>query len=288
MTTKIFHNLNKKISSIIIITISFLFISSTMSIGEQTSPLNISENTTTLIEGYENINVTQAWELLSTTANGIQIPIDVRYDHEWIDQKINTPSPEHPRHHCLCAWEDETVVQEFIDEFEGETLIIYCKGGFRSQTAAQILVDHQFQGTLYNMLGGITAWNASGLPTKGNEAPQKPTITGPSWMWINREKDFTISANDPDFDDIYYYINFSDNSPTLYLGPYASGEEITINHSWEQSGVYFIQAQATDIYQKDSEFNFYQIQIGLTKPSRNILLEIISQLLSHNWFLNPF
>jgi len=280
------HFLSRKYKKIIVTTIFLLvFISSTGITQANNEALN--NNLEVFVdEGYENINVSQAWDLLSTTSNGIQIPIDVRYDHEWIEQKIDTPAPEQPRHHCVCAWDDETVVQSFIDEYEGETIIVYCKGGFRSKTASEILVDHNFQGTIYNMLGGIDEWNASGFPTKGNEAPNKPVINGPSWLLKNRENSFTISATDPDLDMIYYYINFSDGSQTQYLGPYPSGQEITINHSWEESGNYFIQVQATDIYQKDGEFNFHQLKIGLMKHRISIFLDFILEILGFTPFIN--
>lgn len=44
-------------------------------------------------------------------------------------------------------------------------VIIYCRSGRRSMQAAQILVNEGFD-TVYNMKGGILAWQAEGLPTE--------------------------------------------------------------------------------------------------------------------------
>lgn len=44
-------------------------------------------------------------------------------------------------------------------------VIIYCRSGRRSMQAAQILVNEDFE-TVYNMKGGILAWQAEGLPTE--------------------------------------------------------------------------------------------------------------------------
>lgn len=44
-------------------------------------------------------------------------------------------------------------------------VIIYCRSGRRSMQAAQILVNEGFE-TVYNMKGGILAWQAEGLPTE--------------------------------------------------------------------------------------------------------------------------
>jgi parallel beta-helix repeat protein len=46
---------------------------------------------------------------------------------------------------------------------ENHEIIVYCKSGVRSATASQILVDHDFT-KVYNMLGGITAWQSAGYP----------------------------------------------------------------------------------------------------------------------------
>jgi rhodanese-related sulfurtransferase len=46
-----------------------------------------------------------------------------------------------------------------IDELDNSKVIIaYCKSGIRSNTAKNTLAQHDF--IAYNMLGGITAWNA--------------------------------------------------------------------------------------------------------------------------------
>lgn len=40
-------------------------------------------------------------------------------------------------------------------------VIVYCSNGGRSATASQTLVDNGFS-SVYNMLGGITAWKSAG------------------------------------------------------------------------------------------------------------------------------
>ena len=44
-------------------------------------------------QGYIDISSQEAWELLSSTSNGIQFPIDVRTYDEWINERIDTPYP---------------------------------------------------------------------------------------------------------------------------------------------------------------------------------------------------
>lgn len=134
------------------------------------------ELSSTSYDGYTNITVEEAWTLLSDTSNGIQEPIDVRTLMEWKDERIDTPYPENPKHHCLDDLEDEIKLMEFIELYEGKELILYCHAGGRSVTAAEILVENNFSGVLYNMLGGITAWKSAELPTLTNQPPEVEII----------------------------------------------------------------------------------------------------------------
>ncbi len=129
-----------------------------------------------LNQGYIDITVEEAWDFLSDTSNGIQVPIDVRTLLEWKNEHIHTPPPENPKHHCLDDLEDEEKLQEFMDLYKGEELIIYCHSGGRSVNAANILVENSFSGTIYNMLGGIITWKAEGFPTIINQPPDVTLI----------------------------------------------------------------------------------------------------------------
>ena len=52
-----------------------------------------------------------------------------------------------------------------LDELaENKPIIVYCKSGGRSRTAASILVENSFT-RIYNMTGGILDWIDKGYPT---------------------------------------------------------------------------------------------------------------------------
>ena len=116
-------------------------------------------------KGYENINADEAWDFLSDTGNGIQIPIDVRYESEWYNEHIDTPVPENPRFFCLSLLQDPTMLEQFITLYDGLEIIFYCKTGGRSAAASQLLADSSFTGTIYNMVGGINSWKTKEYPT---------------------------------------------------------------------------------------------------------------------------
>lgn len=113
---------------------------------------------------YTNLTVNETWDLLSDTTT-IEVPIDVRRFDEWKPQRIDTPFPEHPRWYLLDLLQNATILPKFLEQYDGCDVVLYCKGGYRSFIATKILIDNNFTGKIYNMVGGITAWNTAGLPT---------------------------------------------------------------------------------------------------------------------------
>ena len=240
-----------------------------------------------ILSGYTDISVEEAWTLLNDTSNGIQIPIDVRTDVEWATEHIDIPSPENPKHHCVCEWNNDSILQDFISLYENEEIILYCLSGGRSSNAANILVDKGFVGTIYNMLGGITAWKNAGYPTIANEPPSAPDITGPINGKAGEEQIYNIVSKDSEGDDIYYYINWSDGTNTVYIGPYESDEEVSINHTWEEQGTYIIKVKAWDYYQAESEWG--TLEVSMPKYTKNYLLSQVFEKLKQKYpILNDF
>jgi hypothetical protein len=85
-----------------------------------------------------------------------------------------------------------------------------------------------------------------------NNAPEKPEINGPTWGLGGKKYDFTFVSNDSDDHDIYYKIDWDDGNNSGWLGPYNSGEEISLSHSWNKKGEYFIKSWAKDDLEGES------------------------------------
>jgi len=78
-------------------------------------------------------------------------------------------------------------------------------------------------------------------------APLKPdTPSGPLNGKIGEEYNYSTSTTDIDEDIIYYYWSWGDDSNSEWIGPYTSGEEISISHIWEGRGDYSIKVKARD------------------------------------------
>ena len=208
--------------------------------------------------GYTDITVQEAQNLLTDTSNGVQIPIDVRTDGEWYNERIDTPYPEEPKHYCLSNLQDENGLQEFISIYNGMDIVVYCKSGGRSGSAVQIIDGSEFNGKIYNMLGGITAWKGAGFQTKtGNQPPDQPDKpSGPTTCNIEGSYTFSTAATDPDDDTIKYGYDWNGDSIvdewTCY---YLPGAQVNMSHKWISTGTYNVKVIAEDNVGDQSDFS---------------------------------
>ena len=102
--------------------------------------------------------------------------------------------------------------------------------------------------------------------TRGN--PPLPPV-----MWTENFSTFYISTpQEPDGDNVYYYIDWGDGTSSGWIGPYEPGETVCISHVWSDEGTYQIKAKAKDQDGKSkctvysltlsSDLNFFGVEIG--------------------------
>jgi rhodanese-related sulfurtransferase len=213
-----------------------------------------------------NITVQEAWDLLTDTGNGIQYPIDVRRTDEWNQGFVDTPYPENT-HYYFLDWLKADNGTDFADKYNGTEVIMYCKGGYRSLVASYIVcLESPFTGTIYNMLGGITAWINAGYPIRNNTKPLAPTISGPTHARAGEEYEYEFSTTDDEGDAVYYWVLWGDGCPAVeWIGPYTSGEIVKLNHTFENQGTYNITAKAKDFYGNESDIGSLEVTMPKNK-----------------------
>jgi hypothetical protein len=107
--------------------------------------------------------------------------------------------------------------------------------------------------------------------TVHNLPPDTPAITGPTHGKAGERYKYTFSTIDPDGHDVYYYINWDDGQLEEWIGPYASGEEVTIGHSFPRQGTYVISVKAKDVYGMESNQATLEVNMPKNKMSINPL-----------------
>jgi len=105
-----------------------------------------------------------------------------------------------------------------------------------------------------------------------DETPNIPNIKGPSKGSKEIEYTYKFSAVDPENHEIFFNIVWGDNTNTGWIGPYSSGEEISLTHSWFEKGKYKILAKAKDVYGAESEWGDFEVEIPRNRATYNSLL----------------
>ncbi len=103
---------------------------------------------------------------------------------------------------------------------------------------------------VYDPIGQIidTFYDEVQVTTFENHIPCPPIISGPYNGAAGEVITFEIRGYDPDDDKIFYYIEWGDESYEEWIGPYSSGEVITITHAYETEGEYTVKAVAKDVW----------------------------------------
>jgi hypothetical protein len=99
-------------------------------------------------------------------------------------------------------------------------------------------------------------------------------------------KNYNISTQDADVDDLSYYIDWGDNTTTEWIGPYNSGTEITQTHKWTDRSNFTIKAKAKDENGAESDWTELAFSTPKTKatyPNFQNILSILRNILSPCW-----
>ena len=162
------------------------------------------------------------------------------------------------------------------DEDEVRSLIEYCGEQDVHELDLSLNVTWISEG---NISIDVEITNNEAVP---NNPPEKPSIQGPSEGKKGEAQNFTVSANDPDGDDVYFYIDWADNTTTDWIGPFSSGEAVVVDHTWSSDGIYIVKIKAKDLDGDESDWE----QLKVTMPKgKTIQFSIYDWILKNLRFL---
>jgi len=116
-----------------------------------------------------------------------------------------------------------------------------------------------YAGSTYGYLHAFGEWD----PT----APEAPSINGETQGHYGESYDYTFVSNDPENQDIRYYIDWGDGSYKDWIGPYSSGQEITVSHTWDEENTYTIRAKAKDTLDVESPWSTLEVTMPINQQS---------------------
>jgi outer membrane protein assembly factor BamB len=106
---------------------------------------------------------------------------------------------------------------------------------------------------------------------RDQSAPDNPEINGKNKGEYGVSYSYIINISDVDFDDLYLYIDWGDDSNSGWLGPFTSGMSIEVNHTWANSGIYSMKAKTKDIYDSQSDWTIFEVSMPRYKSIFNYL-----------------
>jgi len=109
--------------------------------------------------------------------------------------------------------------------------------------------------TPYIISGGSNQDNYPLMNPWNNNPPETPDIDGPPSGAAGEEYEYTFFTTDPDEGDIWYFVDWDDGSFEEWIGPYPSGQEVVVSHTWNEQDTYLIKAKAKDIFNIESEWS---------------------------------
>jgi outer membrane protein assembly factor BamB len=116
------------------------------------------------------------------------------------------------------------------------------------------------------------------LGLTNNHPPNKPTINGHAFGKVGQQYEYSIESTDPDGNDLSYYVDWGDGTNTRWIGPYQSGQEQTLNHTWNKKGTYIILVKAKDNYSQESDWGTLSVRMPYEPPQFPFI----------HWLLNRF
>ncbi|OYT28211.1 hypothetical protein B6U98_05350, partial [Thermoplasmatales archaeon ex4572_165] len=141
----------------------------------------------------------------------------------------------------------------------------------------------------HNSSGPLWGFKTSIYTNNPPEKPEKPS--GPTSGRTGVSYSFSSSTIDSNGEPVFYMFDWDDGSTNEWVGPYDSGQTITLSHVWDEKGSYAIKVKAKDIYGGES-FWSDPLQISLPKSKEqhrfwflSFILDILSE---RNLNIPPF
>lgn len=117
---------------------------------------------------------------------------------------------------------------------------------------------------LWTCMDWIMGWPISEPPD--NLSPEIPEISGTTSGEVGIEYEYTFVTIDPESEEISFYIEWGDGQTEEWIGPYGSGEEVILEHSWSDNGTYTIRAKAKDCNDFESDWGTLEIEMPTNIP----------------------
>jgi C1A family cysteine protease len=198
----------------------------------------------------------------------------------WVDYNATSPVNWVPVAQINGSSQGQTNQEMMFDgsgSFDHEGSIVAYEWDFGDGTTATgVTVTHTYTTQGIYLLTLTVTDNASNNDTqtiwvyidKVNHPPKTPTLTGRKNGANGTSYRYTFSTTDPDGDDVQYYLNWGDDywfgGAVGWIGPFTSGDKITLEKTWLQKGNYTVRVKAKDQYGAKSDWRTLSVKMPIS------------------------
>ncbi len=112
-----------------------------------------------------------------------------------------------------------------------------------------------------------------------NNIPTIPEITGPAEGVPGNDYLYNFVSEDLDGHDVFYFVDWGDNTTSGWLGPYIQGTMIHVTHSWSETGTYIVKAKAKDSMNGESDWGTLTFVVPFEVGFNSATQQFITSLL---------
>ena len=99
-----------------------------------------------------------------------------------------------------------------------------------------------------------------------NQPPNKPVVTGETNGTTATDYEYIFTTDDPEGNDIWYFIEWGDGWTTGWVGPYSSGTPYSQSRMWIE-GNFTIRCKAKDIFDAESDWGTLEVTMPVNQHS---------------------
>jgi hypothetical protein len=114
------------------------------------------------------------------------------------------------------------------------------------------------------------------LTTVQDTPPTIPSIDGQNNGKVGVSYPYTVVAEDSEADDVFYFIDWGDETNSSWVGPYPSNENVILDHTFTKKGSYTITVKAKDIYYAESDWGTLQVSMPKTS-SYTVVIKLLER-----------
>jgi len=108
---------------------------------------------------------------------------------------------------------------------------------------------------------GLSGYRVQTLVTMHDTPPVTPSIQGPTEGKVGVAYPYSVVAQDPEDDEVLYFVDWGDTTNSSWVGPYSSNENVTLSHTFTKKGTYTIMVKAKDVFHAESAWATLEVSM---------------------------